>query len=74
MEQLFCHKLRCVNRSLFCLPLRVGNALTCSLGSVLLGANMALGYICILFSQEKKLHKLLLSKEDTCKSLYFIYC
>jgi len=62
MEDLFCHKMHCVNRSLFYLPVRVGNALTCYsllLLPVLLGANMALSHLCVLFSQEKKLYRLL---------------
>lgn len=56
MEELFCHKVHCVNRSLFYLPVRVGSALTCYsllLLPVLLGANMALSHFCVLFSQEK---------------------
>lgn len=58
MEELFCHMVHCVNRSLFYLPVRVGSALTCYsllLLSVLLGANMALSHFCVLFSQEKKI-------------------
>lgn len=56
MEELLCHKVHCVNRHLFYLPVRVGSALTCYsllLLSVLLGANMVLSHFCVLFSLEK---------------------
>lgn len=56
MEELFCHKVHCVNRRLFYLLISVGSSLTCYsllLLSVLLGANMALSHFCVLFTQEK---------------------
>lgn len=75
MEELFCHKVHCVNRSLFYLPVRVGSALTCYsllLLSVLLGANMALSHFCVVFPG-KKLYQLFYSYFPWQKLVFYLF-